>query len=64
MTNIIYPEPGKKDQWLKAMGDIFNKGFMTDKELYQCFKLGGTPQITLTKIKIRMDLVTVHFICN
>ena len=57
MAKIIYPEAEKKDQWLREMGDLFNKGFMTDKELYQCYQLGGMPEIILRKIKIRMDLV-------
>jgi hypothetical protein len=58
MENIFYPEPSKKDEWLKEIADLWNKGFMTDQELYQCYQLGGMPKNTQEKIKIRKDLHT------
>ena len=58
MENIIYPLPGKKDQWLKEMADLWNKGFMTDQELYRCYQLEGMPKKILEKINIRKYLHT------
>ena len=64
MTNIIYPEPGKEDQVIEAMKGLVKKGLMREDEYILCLKLGGMPQKILTKIKIRMNLITVQFISN
>lgn len=61
MANIIYPEPEKKDQWLKAMADVFRKGYINEQELYECYQLGGMPEDLLVKTKARMDLFWREF---
>jgi len=64
MAKIIYPEPDKKEKWIKAMKVMVKKSYMLEEELNQCLELGCMPGKILEKIKIRIDLITVHFICN
>lgn len=62
--NIICPESNKKEQWIEAMKVMVKKNFMLQEEFNQCLELGCMPGKILEKIKIRIDLITVHFICN
>jgi hypothetical protein len=58
---VIYPQPGKKEQWIKAMEKLVDAGFMTGEELNRCLEYGGMPEGLLKSIKARMDLFWIEF---
>lgn len=61
MANIIYPEPDKKEKWIKALNEGLKKGFMSKQEFTQCIELGGIPEDLALKVKARIDVFGILF---